>query len=545
MSLLGQKNNMKFRQVTRLFCHRGALMVLSLLASFPAYSTTINVTSRADILADDGLCTLREAVIAANENFPSGGSSGECPAGSGVETDSIILTISGIYQFSIIGPPDNTARAGDLDLTEDVNIEGADAATFIINAAYLDRVFHIVGSDTDVVLRNITITGGRKIGGGGGIGNDGILTVEDAVIAGNQTDSYSGGGGIYHSGTILTLTRTLLRDNHAINSIGNGGGVFHNTGILIVNDCLFDRNSAEQGGAIYAYASSLYVTDTLFFGNTASRTGGAIENYFTKNSFIVGSAFVKNTADVGGAIYTYYYPLRVNNSTFNGNTANTRGGGLYAGSGDITLRHVTFDEGVASPSSAIYINSGAISVGNTLIAGRCDGGWLTSQGGNIETPGNTCGLADLTDQSGVSAAAVNLEPLKENGGKTPTQLPGRHSLALEGGTSSAGLFDDQRGVTRPQDFDGGVAGAEHDVGAVELLPCPHDNTLVLESHTIDDEQTFEACEKIIAGVDFSILSSGSVIMRSGNSIVFNPGFKVDPGARLVVETNWAFWENVP
>ena len=43
----------------------------------------IEVSDTADVVADDGLCTLREAIVAANTNMPSGGMKGECPAGQG------------------------------------------------------------------------------------------------------------------------------------------------------------------------------------------------------------------------------------------------------------------------------------------------------------------------------------------------------------------------------------------------------------------------------------------------------------------------------
>jgi len=56
---------------------RGVLITLFLLTAYPAYSVTINVTSRAVVLANDGVCALREAVIAANENISSGVLTGE------------------------------------------------------------------------------------------------------------------------------------------------------------------------------------------------------------------------------------------------------------------------------------------------------------------------------------------------------------------------------------------------------------------------------------------------------------------------------------
>jgi CSLREA domain-containing protein len=69
-------------------------IVFSLLgligAVFQAHaSTTIAVSTNSDTVADDGLCSLREAIAAANTDTASGSSSGECPAGSGSDTITI------------------------------------------------------------------------------------------------------------------------------------------------------------------------------------------------------------------------------------------------------------------------------------------------------------------------------------------------------------------------------------------------------------------------------------------------------------------------
>lgn len=52
-----------------------------LLVAAPIRAATIVVTSTADVVADDGSCTLREAVTASNDHLASGAASGECAAG--------------------------------------------------------------------------------------------------------------------------------------------------------------------------------------------------------------------------------------------------------------------------------------------------------------------------------------------------------------------------------------------------------------------------------------------------------------------------------
>lgn len=57
-------------------------VVLMGLTASSAAATTIDVTTTADVMANDGRCSLREAIAAANTDTPSGSAPGECPAGT-------------------------------------------------------------------------------------------------------------------------------------------------------------------------------------------------------------------------------------------------------------------------------------------------------------------------------------------------------------------------------------------------------------------------------------------------------------------------------
>lgn len=52
-------------------------IVIFLISSVSTYAATITVSSKNDISADDGECTLREAIEAANSNTASGANLGE------------------------------------------------------------------------------------------------------------------------------------------------------------------------------------------------------------------------------------------------------------------------------------------------------------------------------------------------------------------------------------------------------------------------------------------------------------------------------------
>ena len=77
------------------------------LVTTRAAGSTITVNTTADVANNaDGLCTLREAITAANTNTASGAVAGECVAGSSDGSDTIDLTgLSGSISLAT-APPD-------------------------------------------------------------------------------------------------------------------------------------------------------------------------------------------------------------------------------------------------------------------------------------------------------------------------------------------------------------------------------------------------------------------------------------------------------
>src|SRR4029453_8036693 len=69
-------------------------LTLSLAPSVQAAGITVN--NDADIIADDGLCTLREAIDNANSDSQPFSTSGECAAGSGTDTITFDVGLSGL-----------------------------------------------------------------------------------------------------------------------------------------------------------------------------------------------------------------------------------------------------------------------------------------------------------------------------------------------------------------------------------------------------------------------------------------------------------------
>jgi hypothetical protein len=179
-----------------------------------------------------------------------------------------------------------------------------------------------------------------------------------------------------------------------------------------------------------------------------------------------------NTATGSGGI-SCSGTLTLTNSTVSDNAVERDGGGIGNG-GTLTLTNGTVSGNTAGGRGGGIWNHGTLTLTNTLIDGVCTA-WLdgitTTGGGNLESPGNTCGFNPVTEQVSVSAEDLNLGELAANGGPTMTQKPGdgglgEGSVAIDAIPGDAcDVTEDQRGQPRP-----GTGGTRCDVGAFEVQP---------------------------------------------------------------------------
>jgi len=359
-----------------------------------AVTQTITVNTTADVVFNNGQCSLREAVIAANTNTPSGNLAGECLAGSDTETDVITLANGETYTLAVAGTNEDDAATGDLDVLDntavlDVQFVVAGNGTATIDADNIDRVIEtiqatvemtdiglsngaVVASNGGLLLNNngiVNINGGSLISGqalaGGAIANYsstqevGKLTLNNAIIT---LSAANNGGGISQFGTnsvAMTLTNTLVRAN-ATN--GNGGGINALGGTVTINGGSVSLNNAGDGGGIHAVGNStvLTINSSTIESNQSSNTGGGI--YISgSGATITGGSIASNQSPFGGGIYAEINAVialdavlielnqasgfgggiylistgtivnsTFTNLTFNGNTTNGNGGGIYA-----------------------------------------------------------------------------------------------------------------------------------------------------------------------------------------------------------------------
>lgn len=513
----------------------------------PAGAATIAVSTTDDTLADDGFCSLREAVISANTNTASGANVGECDAGEAVPVVDDINIPVGNYNLSI-APIDNTlsgahptyfygeytltwnaakeafvatvapdATNGDIDVTESVNLVGADAATTVINAGWTpgdvvndpgvdpdgagstpglsDRVLHIVTDaivTVDVQISGLTVMGGRtpevtglfnnvateyylRLSGGGIAMGPAAGTYDPAtsgegggkpvIVAGEPGPDYS-----------LGMSSVVVTQNYA----GDGGG-FYNGGTTTAHLVSISGNRGyANGGGIYN-DGNLTLTGSTVDGNGAEGGGGMFDT--GTGTRTISSSTLSNNGGVGGGAYAGRsgVSITMTNTTISGNFARDMGGGLLT-NGQMTLIHVTIADNIATsdapnagsgvmtfPSGSlsvemkgVLLNENMVGLAAALTSADCGavGGGpisVTSSGYNLSQD-TSCGLGDTSDMESVDA---QLLALADNGGPTMTHAIPATSMAVDNGGPLGVITVDQRGITRDSMTDIGAYEYEH------------------------------------------------------------------------------------
>jgi hypothetical protein len=209
---------------------------------------------------------------AENETDPGDGLSSLCEAIDYINSHGGNNTIT--FDPSLAGQT-ITLTDGELALTDTTGtttITGLGAGPLTISGNHASRVFNIsTGVTADI--SGLTIANGYVTDGwGGGILNNGTVTISNCTISDNSA-AVSGaprtavGGAICNEGT-LTITHCTVTGNHAD---GHGGGIGNYDAIMTMSGCIVSGNSStDDGGGVTGDYSMLTVADSIISGNSTS-----------------------------------------------------------------------------------------------------------------------------------------------------------------------------------------------------------------------------------------------------------------------------------
>ena len=358
------------------------------------------------------------------------------------------------------------------------------------------RIFHM-GEDADVILNNLTVTGGQQTGTGAGIFNEGLLTINSVNVIDNQINAeFSGfGAGILNTGTMTINDSTISGNRITTTLIGGssmGAGIANYEASIYINNSLIDDNSIDNGyghaGGIYTDGVDSYLTvyESTISNNSVPGGGAAIGSGLTRpyeDGIYTGSVteiqystISNNVAGgFGNGIYNIGGSLTFYMSTASGNYSTGPEGNSFSvivmGAGDLTIDSST----ITNNEVGVITEDADVTIRKSLIAGNYGGAVYAAYDCTNTNPtsldiDNYNVFGEATHPEHCQAGSTNIVfpadgdpaslvfPLANNGGETQTHalVPGSLAINVAAGCGTR----DQRGFPRP-------VGGLCDAGAYE------------------------------------------------------------------------------
>jgi hypothetical protein len=157
-------------------------------------------------------------------------------------------------------------------------------------------------------LRNTFITGGNADAtvptndtGGGILNSRGTLLLKHVTVSGNTADS---GAGISNDSGRVDLNLTLVESNTTRTGGGGGGGLYNDGSLTIEESILRGNHANTNGGGIYnGQGGRIQTYRTTIEGNSAGANGGGIYNATDGRVVHIRTLIRRNTAATGGGIH--------------------------------------------------------------------------------------------------------------------------------------------------------------------------------------------------------------------------------------------------
>ncbi len=352
-----------------------------------AAGTLITVTTTTDDVTNNGNCSLREAIAAANGNAAVDA----CPAGSSTAEDIIVLTSGQTYSLTI---------SGDLNILDSAGLKiqanGTSLAT--VQANNSNRIFD-VANNASLTLDKIKVTGGSNVGSGAGIRlgvnttDTASLTLIQSEVSGNTaTTDTNCGAGISISGTAtVQILESLIANNTCTEATigGHGAGLYVRDGNVTIRNSTFYGNTtvAGKGGGIYISAGTVTIAFSTFSNNSAaSGSGNGLHRNSTTPTLSVTSSIFANSLNGPDCFSAGTAGETFTNNLIENNAASTDGCGTPAFTADPGLGALQ-DNGGPTPTMAITAASPAFNA-----ASSCTGSNGSDQRGILRPQDAGCDL---------------------------------------------------------------------------------------------------------------------------------------------------------
>lgn len=352
----------------------GAIFLL--LCAAVAHAATLDVEGPQDSLAGPPTinhCTLRKAIINANVNsapYP------QCLAGAAGLDTIVIPPGLGTITFALAGANEEAGLTGDLDITDDLIIQGNGVT---IDGADLDRIFQVHPGVT-VTIYDVHLRNGNGNGGGGGItAVDATLNLHNVTISSCHGPN-GDGGAISTADAVLNMTNCTISGNTAAHY---AGGVIVGSGTATLKSCTITGNSSgfsNLTGGLHSGGSTT-LQNTVIAGNSGLDLPNVAGFFTSLGHNIIGS-------------------LGTNAAAFTMTPAT----GDQIGVNDALLNFGPLqNNGGLTPTRALLAGSIALDAGHS--------GGVTTDQRALTRPCDNAGIANATGGDGADAGAFEEQVL--------------------------------------------------------------------------------------------------------------------------------------
>ena len=329
------------------------------------------------------------------------------------------------------------------------------------------------------------ISGNRATKSGGGVyveridGGVGILEMSDsAKISGNTATTY--GGGVYNAGTVKMTDGTIGGKEEGNTATGSGGGIYSFQGTIVMEGGAISYNeSKNNGGGIFVDNSTFTLTNGEISNNCATGSGGwsgggGIYINGSGTAYLNGGTVKGNTASTrGGGIFTQG-TVEMKDGTIEGNKADTSGGGVYMYEGTFKMTGGTIggedkEKGNKGPSGGgVFISTGTFTMDSDVAkisnneATTGSGGGVYVSAGNLKMEKGTINDNTAMNQGGgvYNHSTFTMTGGTISGGKTK----GESATSNGGGVYNSGSFTMSGGTIGGEEKTNGNTASGHGGG---------------------------------------------------------------------------------
>jgi len=384
-------------------------------------------------------------------------------------------TLTGVNNTATSTWGDTTFEYGDNGLPQIITpiIINGNNATILRAIGAPDFRFFFVKDTGSLIINGLTLINGfadASLPGGGGSafpGSGGAIynagsyvEVNGSTLQANQA-GFHGGAIFAISGATTYVNGSSIHDNVA----PRGGGIFvYHGGLLSVDSSEIYYNSASTGGGGISleHGAELIVNNSIFTSNHSGRRGGGIFKDAGSDRLpttITDTTFQDNTADWGGGgVFIWRTPLTITGSHFINNHANELGGGLgYENNSTETvlISNTTFEENIALwNGGGIHFSGELMTINNGTFQGN-----QAEKGAGIHNgpPGDTRYITHPDSEIILTGSTLQKNIASKDGG---------------------GVFNEEimtcgeSNFVRNESFT--LGGGIHNTGVIEVLGCTFD-----------------------------------------------------------------------